>query len=254
MAADMIVAAGSHTGGRGVATNSKPSPMSTAPDQTQTDSLAGRLARSVMGLEHCLLIVRHGQTQWNLEDRMATHTDVPLSEIGFAQAGELGRALSGVRFASVHTSPLMRAILTTSTVVKHAGIDAVPIVDSRLAEPSAGPFEGIPFGELERGPDLGLCDAYARYCDELDPLYPPGAEPLDQTIVRACSFLSGVEAAPGRHLAVSHGTFIRILLCGFLGTDARLFRRLKVSNCHAALLKFYPEPPHQLVAMNIAPN
>jgi broad specificity phosphatase PhoE len=228
--------------------------MSNPPDQTHTDPRLGRLARPVMALEHCLLIVRHGQTQWNLEDRMATHTDVPLSEIGLAQAGELGRALSGVRFASVHTSPLMRASLTTSTVLKHADIDAVPIVDSRLAEPSAGPFEGIPFGELERGPDRGLCDAYARYCDELDPAYPPGVEPLDQTTARARGFLLAVEAAPGRHLAVSHGTLIRILLCEFLGSDARLFRRLKVSNCHAALLKFYPKPPHQLVAMNIAPN
>jgi broad specificity phosphatase PhoE len=143
----------------------------------------------------------------------------------------------------------MRAILTTSTVLEHAGIDAAPVIDSRLAEPSAGPFEGIPFGDLERGRDPRLRDAYARYCDELDPAYPPGAEPLDQTKGRAHSFLSAVEAAPGRHLAVSHGTLIRILLCDFLGTDPRLFRRLKVSNCHAALLKFYAEPPHQLVAI-----
>ena len=228
--------------------------MSKAPDQTQTDSHAGRLGGHVMALEHCLLVVRHGQTQWNLEDRMATHTDAPLSEAGLAQAGRLGRALSGARFTGVHTSPLMRAIHTTSTVLEHGGIDAAPVIDSRLAEPSAGPFEGIPFGELKRGPDRGLCDAYARYCDERDPAYPPGAEPLAQTTARARGFLSAVEAAPGRHLAVSHGTLIRILLCDFLGTDPQLFRRLKVSNCHAALLKFYAEPPHQLVAMNIAPN
>ena len=170
--------------------------MSTTPDQTQASSSLGRVARPVMALEHCLLIVRHGQTQWNLEDRMATHTDVPLSEAGLAQAGELGRALSGARFTGVHTSPLRRAILTTSTLLEHAGIDAAPVIDPRLAEPSAGPFEGIPFGELERGPDRGLCDAYARYCDELDPAYPPGAEALDQTIARARSFLSAVEAAP----------------------------------------------------------
>jgi broad specificity phosphatase PhoE len=56
-----------------------------------------------------------------------------------------------------------------------------------------------------------------------------------------------------RHLAVSHGAFIRILLCVFLGSDPRLYRRLKVDNCHAALLKFYPEPPHQLVGLNLPP-
>jgi probable phosphoglycerate mutase len=199
-----------------------------------------------------LLIVRHGQTLWNVEDRMSARTDVPLTERGVAQAAELGRSLRGARFVKVHTSPLTRAVLTTSTALEDAGVDDAPVVDPRLTEPSAGPFEGIPFGELERGPDRALRDAYSRYCDELDPLYPPGAEPLGQTVARVRGFLSDVESKPGRHLAVSHGTLIRILLCEFLGTDARLFRRLKISNSHAALLKFYPEPPHQLVGLNLA--
>lgn len=47
---------------------------------------------------------------------------------------------------------------------------------------------------------------------------------------RVRGFVSPAEAARGRDLAVSHGTLIRILLCEFLGSDARLVRRLKVSN------------------------
>jgi broad specificity phosphatase PhoE len=54
--------------------------------------------------------------------------------------------------------------------------------------------------------------------------------------------------------AASHGAFIRILLCEFVGLDPRLYVRLKIDNCHAALLKFYAEPPHQLVGLNLAPR
>ncbi len=88
--------------------------------------------------------------------------------------------------------------------------------------------------------------------DELEPVYPPGAEPLEQSVPRARSFLAEIEGMPGWHLAVSHGAFIRILVCVFLGCDPRLYRRLKLDNCHAELLKFYPDPPHQLVVLNLA--
>ncbi len=57
-----------------------------------------------MGLAHCLLVVRHGQAQWNVEDRMATHTDVPLTELGLAQADVLGDSLAGARFDRAYSS------------------------------------------------------------------------------------------------------------------------------------------------------
>lgn len=222
--------------------------------QRQSETRHGRLAKPVMGLAHCLLVVRHGQTQWNVDDRMATHTDVPLTELGLAQADVLGDSLAGARFDRAYSSTLQRALVTAQAALRQANLSREVEADRRLLEPSAGAFEGIPFGELEHGTDPALRDAYVSYTDELEPVYPPGAEPLEQSVARARSFLAEIEGMPGRHLAVSHGAFIRILVCVFLGCDPRLYRRLKLDNCHATMLKFYPEPPHQLVGLNLAPT
>jgi hypothetical protein len=43
------------------------------------------------------------------------------------------------------------------------------------------------------------------------------------------------------------------MLCEFPGADPKLYRRLKIDNCHGALLKFVPQPPHQFVGLNLSP-
>src|SRR5947208_2597405 len=137
--------------------------------QQPLETRHGRLAEPVMRLSHCLLVVRHGQTQWNVEDRMATHTDVPLTELGRAQADALGDSLAGARFDRAYSSPLRRALMTTQAAVRHAGVGRAIEADARLVEPSAGPFEGIAFGELEHGTDPALRDAYVNYTDDVEP-------------------------------------------------------------------------------------
>jgi broad specificity phosphatase PhoE len=250
---DTNLATGPEQGAESLATKSIANSMSTTPDRLQNDSRAGRLAQPVMALKHCLLIVRHGQTQWNVEDRMATHTDVPLTPIGLAQASLLADSLTGAAFDRAWASPMERALLTAQTALRHATISSEMTADPRLLEPSAGLFEGIGFDELEHRGAKSLREAYARYVDESNPVFPPGAEPLDQSAARARDFLTDIETTPRRHLAVSHGAFIRILLCVFLGADPTIYRRLKLDNCHAALLKFYPQLPHQLVGLNLSP-
>ncbi|MGI8557522.1 MAG: histidine phosphatase family protein [Solirubrobacteraceae bacterium] len=99
-----------------------------------------------------------------------------------------------------------------------------------------------------------LREAYARYVDETSPVYPEGAEPLEQSTARARQFLAEIENTPDRYFASSHGACIRILLCEFLGLDPRRYIRLKLDNCHAALLKFYAQPPHQLAGLNLPPD
>jgi len=213
-----------------------------------------RLAAAAMTLEHCLLIVRHGQTLLNVEDRMATTTDVDLTDKGIAQAGDLRASLAGAHFDHAYASPLMRAQDTAQIALQDATLAHPLITDPRLTEPSAGPFEGISFADLEHGADQALCAAYARSTDESNPVFPERAESLESSTARARGFLREIGMAPGRHFAASHGSFIPILLCEFLGLDARYYIRLKVDNCHAALIKFFPNPPHQLVGLNLAPT
>jgi probable phosphoglycerate mutase len=212
----------------------------------------GGLARAVMELEHCLLLVRHGQSEWNVQDRMATRTDTPLTPCGEAQARALATSLRGVSFSSAASSPSSRALVTAQLGLAYAE-GATPImVDERLLEIDAGPFEGHTYEDLQAlETPLGL--QYAAYAREHDPIYPPGAEQHDRTCVRVGSLLAEIAAKPGRHLAVSHGGFIRQLVCVFLGHSPCYYRRLKLENCHGVLLRFYPQPPHQLVGHNLPP-
>jgi broad specificity phosphatase PhoE len=83
------------------------------------DTARGLLAQ-VTGTDHCLLVVRHGRTLWNDEDRMSTRTDIPLNDPGRAQAQQVGVALTGAAFDFAWTSPLQRALEAASIALAGA--------------------------------------------------------------------------------------------------------------------------------------
>jgi len=121
-------------------------------------------------------------------------------------------------------------------------------VDDRLVEPHAGIFEGLTFSELRNGHHRL---AFSAYQSEVDPVFPEGTETLEQSVAKAESLLSQVQENPGRQLMFSHGAFIRILAQVAIGGNPSYYRRLKLNNCHAAIFRFYPDPPHQMVAWNV---
>lgn len=213
------------------------------------DGHSGSFARLIEPHGRCLLLIRHGQTEWNRQDRLATRTDVPLCPAGREQAAMAARSLAGARISRAWTSPLSRAAETARIAL--AGCSSprpAAAEDARLVEPDAGLLEGMTFEALRAS------EAGRRYQDEQNPQFPAGAEPLDVTVSRARSFLADAASEPGRHVAFSHGAFIRILLMDALGGNPAAYRRLKISNCAASLIVFHPGPPHQVFAVNAAPG
>jgi len=87
-----------------------------------------------------LYAARHGQTEWNAEDRVCGSTDVALSERGLRQAHELAEALRGRGIGRIFCSPLTRAAVTARLIADALGLEAVR--DERLAERDFGAFEG----------------------------------------------------------------------------------------------------------------
>jgi broad specificity phosphatase PhoE len=72
----------------------------------------------------CILLVRHGETQWNLQRRVQGRFDSPLTERGVAQShavGQLVRSLPDAAFARIITSPLGRARQTAEIIAGHPG-------------------------------------------------------------------------------------------------------------------------------------
>lgn len=199
--------------------------------------------------EHCLIGIRHGETTFNVEGRCATTTDVPLTDVGRIAALESARSLSGAPVDRVLCSPMQRARETAELMLPGREVE----IDDRLREPPAGPFEGEVLKDLwEEGHELS--SQFTSYMDEKNPVVPDGAESIEETEAKAAALLSDLGEQPGRVVAFSHGGLLRILASMFAGSEARYAHRLKVDNCHAIALKWYPRPPHQVLAVNLPPS
>ena len=150
-----------------------------------------------------LYLLRHGQTQYNLQGRVQGHCDSPLTELGASQAHAAGAwlAAQGVSFERIFSSPLGRALATAEVAREElaaAGLPAPAVepVDG-LIERSYGPFEGGP-----------ASDVPAELWDPGETLVPYGGEgsaALRERIVATLTELM-VSSRAQTVLAVSHGS------------------------------------------------
>jgi len=152
-----------------------------------------------------IYLLRHGQTEYNVERRIQGRCDSPLTELGKAQARAKGEKLrdlldgSGDGFAVV-SSPQPRALGSAEIVTEHAGIAGPIITDARLQEIGCGSWEKHRIASLiARDPRIGeapnFLAAWALYCTD--------GEGLEAACDRIASFLNW---AKGKDLVViSHG-------------------------------------------------
>jgi len=157
--------------------------------------------------ETTLIVIRHGETEWNRERRMQGTTDTQLSDLGRAQAQALGRRLASSHFAALYSSDLTRARHTAQAIAEHTGRSIV--TDSRLQERRFGIFEGLLAAEIrERYPQ-----EHARFASR-DPDYEvPGGESASAFTARCLGCLSEIA---GRHrredvVVVTHGLVLDCL-------------------------------------------
>jgi probable phosphoglycerate mutase len=94
-----------------------------------------------------LLLVRHGETDWNAAGRLQGHTDTPLNELGRRQALTLAEELSGHGIEAVYSSDLARARATAEIVGRRLGLPVV--LDPGLREKDWGTWEGLTGAERE---------------------------------------------------------------------------------------------------------
>lgn len=92
-----------------------------------------------------LYVARHGQTQWNLENKVCGRTDLPLTGVGIAQAEALAEKTAGLRVDVILSSPMLRAIQTAKPTADRFGLPV--LVDARLIEQDYGIYEGVDRGD-----------------------------------------------------------------------------------------------------------
>jgi 2,3-bisphosphoglycerate-dependent phosphoglycerate mutase len=150
-----------------------------------------------------IVLVRHGETDWNREDRFQGHADPPLNATGRKQAHELAAELHGEPLAVAYTSPLGRARETAEIVARRLGIGVRP--SSSLMEVDVGSWSGLTRGEVEaRFPDgFGRWLEYGHGWDD--------GETYDELGERVVTGLLEIAAQHPEEqvLAVTHGGPIR---------------------------------------------
>ena len=88
-----------------------------------------------------LYVARHGQTRWNAENKVCGRTDLPLTEVGMAQAEALAEKAADLGIDLIITSPLQRAHTMADIVAARCGAEV--LTDDRLIEQNYGIFEGV---------------------------------------------------------------------------------------------------------------
>ncbi|HJQ85663.1 MAG TPA: 2,3-bisphosphoglycerate-dependent phosphoglycerate mutase [Candidatus Binatia bacterium] len=160
-----------------------------------------------------LILLRHGQSQWNLENRFTGWVDVPLSPAGEAEARAAGAKLRGHRIDVVFTSVLVRAIETTRLALEASGIGPVPIErDAALNERMYGDLQGMNKAEAAERFGAEQVKLWRRSYD----VRPPGGESLADTAARVLPFWERrllPELRAGKNvLVVAHGNSLRALV------------------------------------------
>lgn len=172
-----------------------------------------------------IILVRHGETEWNRQQRFQGRSDIPLNLQGKAQARALARALKKESITAIYTSPLERAAATASHIA--AFHPAAPLITaSGLVEMNLGDFEGM---ELQQW-TAQYSDFQEAWKNKPAELTLPGGESLKEVQLRAVDTLKRIAEpyGPGSTLLVcSHNFVIATLLCFASTTPLNQFRTLR---------------------------
>ncbi len=177
-----------------------------------------------------LVLIRHGQTQWNSERRVQGRTDIPLNEKGRAQAQRIAERLKGEAFDAIYASPLLRASETAKIIAQY---HSLPVeADGDIIEIQFGKWEGLTSAELnELYHDLFVDWGWIERPDACSEM---GSESQQEVLARSLRFVERLRSRHGddaRVLVVCHTMPIKLIIAHFIGIPYNRIRSLHVENC-----------------------
>lgn len=158
-----------------------------------------------------ILLIRHGQTEWNLTYRWQGHLDIPLNEIGRRQSNLLAHRLASWPIGAVYSSDLQRASETAAILGRVTG--HTPILDERLRERHGGTFQGLSVSKIQAEQSAVWQQI------SVGGQAPPGGETAVAVAERALAAYQAILAeCRGKMVAiVTHGGTLRLLIGQLLG-------------------------------------
>jgi probable phosphoglycerate mutase len=161
-----------------------------------------------------ILLVRHGETDWNAAGRIQGHSDTPLNAAGHEQARRVARRLAREPVQALYSSDLARASQTATAIGHTLGL---PVVTSpRLRERQYGVWEGLTAAEIQARFPEQFAEWRARSTD----FAPPQGESRSQLLTRALAELQAIARRHAREVVVvvTHGGFCYVLINHILGS------------------------------------
>ena len=181
-----------------------------------------------------IYLARHGETQWNVEQRIQGSADIPLDTRGEEQAAALAQRLASVDFDMIYTSDLIRAMRTTEII--KAALPPVRVVpDARLRERNWGNMEGLTWEDI-----INECPDDLRQIKSGNIDYAPqGGESRLQVINRVLDWLQEISTTENSTvLVIAHGGTASVILKQAMGIDQTVRTPFIVENCALNILLY----------------
>ena len=182
-------------------------------------------------------LVRHGETDWNVEGRAQGQLHVPLNDKGLAQAEAIAARLRPMPFTAVYSSDLRRVTQTAEAIMR--GRDVPLVTLPALRERGFGEWEGLIFTEMEaRDPER-----YAALVTGDDTAATPGGESERQLYERVAAGVERLLEAHGSDdgdlLVIAHGGSLSAAIVRLLGLPSRSMERFLFDNCGLSAVTVY---------------
>lgn len=184
-----------------------------------------------------MYIIRHGQTQWNVEKKLQGWTDIPLNDEGRRMACIAGDALKDIEFAEIYTSPLVRAYETADII--RAGRDIPVNIEKDIIEIPFGDIEGKVYKAYDVDADRNIYNFF-HHPDSYIPS--SGGETISSLKKRVGKFINRMAERNGtcgmNVLVCSHGAAISAMLSYIKNTPDKDFWKNGVpDNCGCSIIE-----------------
>lgn len=194
-----------------------------------------------------ILVIRHGETDWNAQGRLQGTLDTSLNHRGIQQAGLAAQGLKDKGIQLVYASPMLRARKTAQIISEAIG---APITfREALREKDFGAMQGLRVDEI----DTLYGDVLWEMRSVLD-LAPPGGESNRDVIRRLEPVIEEIKELGQRVLIVTHGAVTRILYKMLANPEEDAFQQFRVGNCEVLAFRPVPQRPYICETLKLTPS
>ena len=180
-----------------------------------------------------LIIVRHGETEWNVAEVFRGQIDIDLSETGVKQAELLGGYLSTPTIEAIYSSPLKRALKTAEIIARPHKLKVN--VEPDLIDLNFGRWQGLSHQEVKEQ----YAELYAKWIAHPEQVRMPDGETLDDVRKRVTRISHKVtEKHRGTIILVGHRVVNKVLICALLGLDNSHFWKIRQDTCGISIFSY----------------